>query len=146
MTGMEWKMLAAGFVFVAVLGAWHLGGILLSKRIKPSGDSHPWLSVLVTFWTLLLLHGSEIALGALAFATALSVPGAGAISEGYGSDAAGLLYFAGINFTTLGYTQQTVEGPIRLLVVLQSLGGLMLITWSATFAYTVWADQFREDA
>lgn len=50
----------------------------------------------------------------------------------------GLIYFSGINFTTLGYTQIEAAGPIRLINMTQSLGGFMILTWSATFSYSVW--------
>lgn len=150
MSGAEWAMLGAGLALLLAGGAWHLGGILLIKRIKPDSHNHPHFSVLLTFWGLVLLHVSEIALAAWCYSLALSFPGAGRISEGCGitegcgSGAAGLLYFSGIVFSTLGFTQQTTSGPIRLLVMLQSLGGFMLITWSATFAYSVWDDRFRQ--
>lgn len=49
-----------------------------------------------------------------------------------------MIYFSGINFTTLGYTQIEAMGPIRLINMMQSLGGFMILTWSATFIYSVW--------
>ncbi len=144
MGGAEWVMVGAGLALLMVSGAWHLGGILLIKRLKPDSKSHPHLAVLITFWGLVLLHFTEIALAAIGYALALSVPGAGTISEGYGDSAGGLLYFSGITFTTLGLTQQTTAGPIRLLAMLQALGGFMLITWSATFVYSIWDERFRQ--
>lgn len=150
MTGAEWAMLGAGLVLLLAGGAWHLGGILLIKRIKPDSHNHPLFSVLLTFCGLVLLHVSEIALAAWSYSLALSFPGAGTISESCGTGepcgtgAARLLYFSGIVFSTLGLTEQTASGPIRLLVMLQSLGGFMLITWSATFAYAVWNERFRQ--
>ncbi len=144
MTGTEWTMLAIGLVLLLGSGAWHLGGILLIKRCKPDSGEHPYLAVLLTFWGIALLHLSEIALGAFAYSLVLSLPGAGSISDSFGSSASGLLYFSGITFTTLGLTQQTVSGPVRLLVMLQALGGFMLITWSATFVYSIWDERFRQ--
>ena len=51
----------------------------------------------------------------------------------------GLIYFSGINFTSLGYTQIEAAGPLRLINMMQSLGGFMILTWSATFSYSIWS-------
>lgn len=143
MSSAEWITLGCGLLFIAFLGAWHLGGLLLIRKAKPSSGQHPYFAVLVTFWGLLLLHFSEIALGALAYALVLGIEGTGTLSEGYGSSMGGLLYFSGTTFATLGFTQQTATGAVRLLVMLQALGGFMLITWSATFVYSIWEERFR---
>lgn len=145
MTGIEWAVLAAGIGFVAFIGAWHLGGILTIMRMKPSSGRHPYFAVLFTFWGLLVLHISEILLGALAYFFALRSPAVGNLSETESGTFVDLLYFAGISFSTLGFTKMQADGPIRLLVMLQSLGGFMLTTWSATFVYTVWNDRFRSE-
>lgn len=143
MTGSETMMILGGLGGVALLGLWHLGGLLALTWLKPAGGERHALAVLVTFWGLLLLHFSEIVLCAVMLHLALAMPGAGEISGGPGAGAAGLLYFAGINFTTLGLTDQTARGAIRLLIMLQSLGGFMLLTWSATFVYSVWEERYR---
>ena len=140
----EWLMLGVGMLTLMASGAWHLGGILILKRIVPDAKAYPYWGVLLTFWGLLVLHWSEIALGALAYSLALMIPGAGTIAQGYGDSAGGLLYFSGVVYATLGFTQQVASGPIRLFAMLQSLGGFMLITWSATFIYTIWGESFRE--
>lgn len=144
MQAAEWMTLGAGLLLLMAGGAWHLGGILLIKHVTPRVSKRPFLGVLLTFWGLVILHSSEIAVTALVYAAALTIPGVGSIAEGYGDSPAGLLYFSGINYATLGYTQQIARGPIRLLAMLQALGGFMLITWSATFVYTIWAEQFRQ--
>ncbi len=139
----EWQMLAAGMATLMASGAWHLAGILFLKNIVPDAKDHPHIAILLTFWGLLLLHVSEIAFGAFAYGLAMSIEGAGSITGGYGDSPVGLLYFSGVTYATLGFTGQIVEGPIRLFAMLQSLGGFMLITWSATFVYSIWDEQFR---
>ena len=140
---MEVFALALGLLGVAFLGAWHLGGLLLLKRLKPSGNGEGYFAVLITFWGLLALHVSEILWCSLMIAGFLAMDGAGVVTGGSGSDAAGLLYLAGITFTTLGFSGQTVQGPLSLLLMFVALGGFMLITWSATFVYTLWEERFR---
>jgi hypothetical protein len=138
-------MVAAGLATVALLGAWHLAGLMLLRRLKPSGEDRQYLAVLTTFWGLLLLHFSEIAWGAVVLALALALSDTSIVTRGYGTSAGGLLYLSGITFTTLGYTDQSVAGPARMMVMLQSLGGFMLLTWSATFVYSLWEEKFRSE-
>lgn len=49
----------------------------------------------------------------------------------------GFVYFSGMNFVTLGYANFQADGPIRLVGMMQSLGGFMVLTWSATFIYSI---------
>ncbi|MEX2495375.1 MAG: ion channel [Woeseia sp.] len=56
----------------------------------------------------------------------------------------GLIYFSGINFATLGYTQIETTGPIRMINMMQRLGGCMVLTWSATFLYSICERAWRE--
>lgn len=45
------------------------------------------------------------------------------------------VYFSFVNYTTLGYGDQTPEGHIRFLAGTESLVGLVLVAWSASFTY-----------
>lgn len=56
----------------------------------------------------------------------------------------GLIYVSGISFATLGYTQIETSGPIRIINMMQALGGFMALTWSATFLYSVCEQAWRE--
>jgi len=67
----------------------------------------------------------------------------GGFTSHYNGSWSDLIYFSGINFVTLGYTQIETHGPFRLIIMMQSLGGFMLLTWSATFIYSVWGRVFR---
>ena len=139
----EVAMAVFGLIGIGALGAWHLAGLLLLKRFKPSGDGQNYIAVLTTFWGLLALHVSEIAWCAVMLAVALAMSNASLVVDGYGDTVSGLAYLAGVSFTTLGFTGQTVSGPIRLLLMIQSLGGFMILTWSATFVYSIWEERFR---
>lgn len=136
--------LACGVVLFALLGAFHMGGLRVIGWGKRERRRHPHLSVIVTFWGLGLLHLAEIAIGALALWLLLQIPGAGSLGPTFEGAPADYLYLAGISFVTLGFAQVEVEGAIRMVVMLFSLGGFMLITWSATFIYTIWGESFHE--
>lgn len=144
MTNNELTVLAWGVGLLFAYGALHMTGLELIRRAKPKQDKHRHWGLLFTFWGLAILHLLEIAIAAVVLAFLLSGPDNGSLTEGFGSSAADFLYFAGVSFATLGYTQLEAHGAIRLLVMMLSLSGFMLITWSATFIYTIWGESFRE--
>ena len=144
MTESEWTVLASGIGLLLVYGLLHMAGLELIRNLKPQQDTHRHMGLLFTFWGLALLHLVEIAIGAGLLALLLSYPGHGSLSSGFGSTAADYIYFAGVSFSTLGYTQLEAHGAIRLLVMMLALSGFMLITWSATFIYTIWGETFRD--
>jgi|TARA_R100000501_G_scaffold17610_2_gene33075 hypothetical protein len=144
MNDSEITVLACGAAILFLFGLVHMGGLEFIRWAKPNQQKHRYVGLLFTFWGLAALHLAEIGLGAVALSLLLSYPEYGALSSGFGSSAADYLYFAGVSFATLGYTQLEAHGAIRLFVMMLSLSGFMLITWSATFIYTIWGESFRE--
>lgn len=137
-------VLAGSVVLLGLLGATHMGGLRLIGWSKPERRHHPHLSVVIIFWSLSLLHLAEIVVGALALWLLLRFPGTGSLGATFGGTPTDYLYIAGSSFVTLGYGNVEAEGPIRLMVMLLSLGGFMALTWSATFIYTIWGELFHE--
>jgi hypothetical protein len=56
-----------------------------------------------------------------------------------------ILYLSGINFTTLGLTKMELVGPLRLVIMMQSVAGFMLLTWSAAYLYRASGDYWRDE-
>lgn len=50
-------------------------------------------------------------------------------------DVFNLIYFSAAAYTTAGWGDVVVGGPVRLLAGMESLLGLVLITWSASFTF-----------
>lgn len=46
-------------------------------------------------------------------------------------------YYSAVTFTSLGYGDLVPVGPIRILSAVEALTGLVLITWTASFAFLV---------
>ncbi|MEN3793686.1 hypothetical protein [Fulvimarina sp. MAC3] len=129
--------LLIGIVLILTLGFAHHFGVLTIIRITPHAEAKGHLAVLVTFAGLFALHLAEILAFAVIFAGLLSFEALGSFTGSYTGSWADLIYFSGTNFVTLGYTGITVTGPIRIINMLQSLGGFMALTWSATLIYSV---------
>lgn len=128
--------LLLGFLLVIGFGITHHFGLLAVLAVKPSADSRPQAAVIVAFIGLVVLHTLEILAFAVIYRGLLAWGGFGDLSGSYDQSWEGLIYFSGINFATLGYTQIETSGAIRMVNMMQSLGGFMLLTWSATFLFT----------
>jgi len=137
--------LLVGFLLVAVLGAFHHGCLRALDYLTGDDHDRPNWTVIGTFLGLLAIHTLEILLFAGAYALLLAWPDAGRLAGEHAETWNGLIYFSGINFVTLGYTQIQAEGPIRVVNMMQSLGGFMVLTWSATFIYSTWEGAFRQE-
>ncbi|EAU41265.1 hypothetical protein FP2506_00820 [Fulvimarina pelagi HTCC2506] len=129
--------LLIGIGLILCLGIVHHFGVLTIIRITPHAEANGHVAVLVTFAGLFALHLVEIFAFALVFAALLTFDSLGNFGGSYSGSWADLIYFSGTNFVTLGYTDITVTGPIRIINMMQSLGGFMALTWSATLIYSV---------
>ena len=119
-------------VLMGTVHHYALSGIL---RFSPHRSEGSGLRIILTFSALLLLHVLE--LFTLAVFNAMVVESV--LPQSFGNSPPlfeDILYVTGISFSTLGYSSLEVAGPFRLLLMLQSLLGFMLLTWSATFLYS----------
>ncbi|MBB4001253.1 ion channel [Aurantimonas endophytica] len=135
--------LLIGLMLVSLLGIVHHNALRVLDRLTGRDLVRPNVTVISIFLGLLVIHTCEILLYAGAYAVLLAWPEMGALAGDFDADWESLVYFSGINFTTLGYTQIEAQGPIRLVSMMQSLGGFMILTWSATFIYSAWGRAFR---
>ncbi|MGF1551225.1 MAG: ion channel [Paracoccaceae bacterium] len=132
-----------GFALVAVVGVFHHVCLRGLDRLTGRDRVSPNATILVVFLGLLTLHTAEIAIWMLAYAALLRSGDFGQLAGAYQGTWGDLFYYSGINFTTLGYTQIEASGDIRAVGMMQSLGGFMVLTWSATFIYSAWERAFR---
>lgn len=130
--------LIIGFGLAAAVGIYHHFTLRALDRLAGGVERHPDRTLIGIFMGLFAVHFSEILIYALVYKELLEFDRIGQLSGQYEGSWEDLVYFSGINFATLGFTQIEASGPIRLISMLQSLLGFMLITWSATFTYSVW--------
>lgn len=101
-------------------------------------------------FALLALHVLEIALYGLAFFWLEQQPDMGFIHGAHGiATVFDAVYFSATMYTTLGLGDLSPVGAVRLIAGMESLTGLLLITWSASFTYLemsrTWAAPVRDD-
>lgn len=135
--------LLLGLLLVFALGVVHHYGLWAISRIRPKADEGPQASVLGTMVALVSLHTVEILAFAVVYKVLLAWGGFGTLAGEFSNSWSDLVYFSGINFVTLGYTQIETSGSIRMINMMQSLGGFMVLTWSATLLYSVCERSWR---
>ncbi len=91
--------------------------------------------LLIIIFAVFIAHIIEISLFALAFALMQHQWGMGALIGSPEGNWLDYFYFSASNFTTLGMGEIFPTGHLRFLTAIESLTGLVLITWSASYAY-----------
>ena len=103
--------------------------------------------LIVTVLVLLLAHLVEAMIFALAYKLVFSLhaQNAGQLTGPYDGSFGDMLYFSLSVYTTVGFGDIAATGPVRLLVGIEALAGLVLITWSASFTFLIMQRIFARD-
>jgi len=91
--------------------------------------------IVVGVFGALVAHSIEIFIFSLAYYLLPQVQGWGFLDGNFDGSLMDCVYFSYTIFTTLGFGDIEPHGHIRHLVGLESLTGLLLITWTASFLY-----------
>jgi hypothetical protein len=114
-----------------VIHALVMAVVLWVTRIVGSKKTwHPWLLLIAvmiaTVSVLMVAHASEVIVWSLAYAIVNAAP-----------DDADLVYFAFVNYTTLGYGDITPLASWRLLGPMTAMNGVLLFGWSTAVIFEV---------
>jgi hypothetical protein len=101
--------------------------------------------ILVIIAGVLIAHLVEVTLYAVAYYASQTWLGLGKIDGQIEGNALDFFYFSITTYTTLGVGDLHPRGPLRLIAGVESLNGLVLIGWSASFTYLAMG-QFWRDA
>ncbi|MEM6258809.1 MAG: potassium channel family protein [Planctomycetota bacterium] len=103
--------------------------------------------LIVTVLVLLAVHLIEAAIFALAYKLIFAIhpTEAGLLTGPYDASFGDTLYFSLSVYTTVGFGDIAPLGPVRLLVGIEALAGLVLITWSASFTFLMMQRIFARD-
>jgi hypothetical protein len=80
-------------------------------------------------------HAIEVWIFALSFYWMHRTDGWGTLDGNFGGSLLDCVYFSFTTYTTLGFGDVVPHGDLRYLTGLESLTGLLLITWTASFLY-----------
>jgi voltage-gated potassium channel Kch len=104
--------------------------VLLPKVNIPSRRK-----LLVVVITTFVAHAIEIAMYGLGMYLLVTYMDVGILAGQHLTAVDTFLYFSTETYTSLGFGDIRPVGPIRLLVGVEALNGLLLIGWSASFTY-----------
>lgn len=106
----------------------------LSSAIKTL-QIKPRLKLVVGVFGALAAHAAEVWVFAVAYHGMVKSGLFGVLEGNYGGALLDAVYFSFTTYTTLGIGDIVPIGNIRFLVGIESLVGLVMITWSASFLY-----------
>ena len=136
-------LIAGGATAVCVLLHFEVLRLMIAglKRFAFS----PRVGILSVIFGLLAVHLVEIAIFGVAggVLTHWHGPAIGGLTGNYTGSTLDVFYFSAAVYTTVGFGDITPVGPMRILVCIEALAGLVLITWSASFTFLVMQGYWR---
>lgn len=113
----------------------------LSRTRKQHPKGHRLIGVIFVF---LLAHLVEVNLFGVAYYVFANMDGYGHVTNAV--NFVDYVYFSGAVYTTLGFGDLSPVGALRVFSTMESLLGLTLITWSASYAYFEMSEHWKDDA
>lgn len=133
--GVNALVVAATVVIVSLCVLLHYEALQwLSERLRRMAGRRR-RRVLVGVYALVLIHVVEIWLFGVSLYVLMWVPGAGGITGLIHPQLLDAIYLSAASYTTVGFGDVAPLGPLRFLIGTESLVGLLLIGWSASFTY-----------
>ena len=130
-------------VVVAVMT--HYEGLHFFTNWMSTNRLKPRFRIVIMIYGLLALHALEIGLFGMALWGLSTIPGFGTLLSDDVLAAADYIYFSATVYSTLGFGDLVPTGPVRLLAGAESVTGLLMITWSASFTYLEMVRYWRND-
>ena len=137
----------ATFSVIVVAVMIHYEGLHYFTNWMSRNRLKPRFRIVILIYGLLILHALEILLFGIAFWLLSLMPGYGTLMS-TGSPLLSLgdfVYFSSTVYSTLGFGDLVPTGPVRFMAGMESVTGLLLITWSASFTYLEMVRYWRND-
>jgi hypothetical protein len=122
-------------LLIALTTVMHYEVLRVMHAGLPALDIPERAKLLVAMFGIFAAHFLEIALYGTGLWMLGHQPGFGTLSGTLPFSFENCLYFSTETYTSLGLGDITPTGPLRLLAGVEALNGLVLIGWSASFAY-----------
>jgi hypothetical protein len=106
-----------------------------TSLLIPQLGMPPRTRIVVVIGAAFVAHLLQIGLYAVAFIVMQRGLQLGSLAGEVDDTLLDFFYFSTTNFTTLGIGDVHPTGPMRIVAGIQSLNGLVLIGWSASFTY-----------
>jgi hypothetical protein len=124
-----------GLASVALTVLVHNGALQQLSRIARVGRGHRHILMLVVIFCAFAAHLIEVGVYAATYWIGDVVLHLGRFAGNGDGDAFNYFYFSLESFTSLGMGDIYPLGDLRLIAGVESLNGILLIAWSASFTY-----------
>lgn len=104
-------------------------------RLMPQLKIKHRFRIVLGVFTALVAHSIEVLIFAVAYYFMHGAKGWGELRGNFNGSLFDCSYFSFTTYTTLGFGDIEPTGMLRFLVGIESLTGLVLITWTASFLY-----------
>ncbi len=105
--------------------------------ISKNRNKYKSISVLITILFLFTAHLAEIGVYAFAYHESVENMGLGTLKGLNLHETISYLYFSCVTYTSLGVSDIYPEGYIRVIAGIETLNGLLLIGWSASYTFLI---------
>jgi hypothetical protein len=117
----------------------------MEHRFRAGANRAGRKQMLFAILGVLALHMAEIWIFGVAWWALLHFPDAGSISGTAHVQWHGALFLSALAFTSLGFDAWVPVGAIRILTGVEALTGLVLVAWSASFAFLQMQRHWTQD-
>ncbi len=104
-------------------------------RIRIANNKRQPVQVLLAIFGVMLLHMAQIVIFGTVWWGLLQFSGTGAVASIAHLQWHGALFLSSLSYTSLGFDSLVPIGAIRILASVEALTGLVLVAWSASFAF-----------
>lgn len=122
-------------LIVAIVVVTHYEFLFRLTTIVPKMNIRHRYRIVLAVFGALIAHTIEVWVFALAYYFMINTEGWGELTGNFDGSLIDCGYFSFTTFTTLGFGDIEPLGNLRYLTGIESLTGLVLITWTASFLY-----------
>lgn len=128
-------VMLASVVLIAVTTVIHYEALSLLNARLPALAVPSRTKLLAVIFATFVAHMIEMMVYGVALFGLVSYMDVGSLTGKVPLTLLNCIYFSAETYTSLGFGDVTPEGHLRLLVGVEALNGLLLIGWSASYAY-----------
>lgn len=129
------SVFAVNLLVIATAVMIHYEFLYRFTLLMPRMKIRPRFRIVFGVFSAFTAHAIEVWIFALAFYWMHKTDGWGSLKGNIDGSLLDCAYFSFTTYTTLGFGDVTPIGNLRYLTGLESLTGLLLITWTASFLY-----------
>lgn len=132
-------------IIIAVVVLIHYEILHQLTRLLPKLKIKHNFKIVFGVFGALLAHMIEVWVFAVAYYCMIQLDGWGTFEGNFSGTLMDCAYFSFTTYTTLGFGDIQPLGSVRYLTGIESLTGLVLVTWSASFLYFEMQNYWREN-